>query len=119
MGSLRVAINHDVCARALLVEGGNLRDTIAGPLSHLSAVVSTKGNVELNINVVACLAFSNQLATGCLDKWKGASVTVRSVVAASHEDDYIGAGCVQLRRRGLCRGESGQLDERVWWRKRP
>lgn len=107
MGSLRVAINHYVCARTLLVEGGNLRDTIAGSLCHLSAVVSTEGNVELDINVIARFALSNQLATGCLDKRKGASIMIRSVVTASHEDDYIGAGCVQLGWRGLCCGESG------------
>jgi hypothetical protein len=108
MSSLRVPIDHNVRARALLVEGGDLRDTIASTLGKLATVVSTKGNIELDVNVVAALALSSQLAAGSLDKGKCATIMVWGVVATSHEDDYIGASCIELWGNSLRSSESGE-----------
>jgi hypothetical protein len=106
MSSLRVTIDHNVRARTFLVEGSDLRDTITSALGNLVAVVTTQGNVELDINVIAAFALVSQLAARRLDKGERATVMVWRVVAASHEDDYISASCVELRSYGLRNGES-------------
>lgn len=108
VSSLRVPIHHNVRARALLVEGGDLRDTIASALSNLVTVVSTKGYIKLDVNVVAALALSSQLAAGGLDEGESATVMVWGVVATSHEYDHIGTSCVELRGHGLRSSEGGE-----------
>jgi hypothetical protein len=90
------------------MECSDLRDTIASALSDLAAVVSTESDIELNINVIAALALSSQLAARRLDEGKRATVMVWGVVATSHEDDYIGACCVELWGNGLRSGEGGE-----------
>jgi hypothetical protein len=90
------------------MECSDLRDTIASALSNLAAVASTESDIELNINVIAAFALSSQLAARRLDEGERATVMVWRVVAASHEDDYIGACCVELRGNGLRSGEGGE-----------
>lgn len=106
--ALGVAIDDNVRARALLLERSNLRDAVAGALCNLGAVVSAERDVELDVHVVASLALGRQLAARGLDKGERPPVVVRRIVAAGHEDDYIGAGSVELGRRGLRRGEGGE-----------
>jgi hypothetical protein len=108
VSTLRVTVDNNVSARALGVEGSDLRLTVAGTLSELSAVVSTLGNVELDVDVVAGLALGSELAAGRVNEGCGTAVMVRSVVAAGHEDDYIGTCCVELGRSCLRRGESSE-----------
>lgn len=119
MGTLRVAVDNDVSARALGVQGSNLRDTVAGTLSDLGAVVSTEGDIELDIDVVAGLALSIELGASCIDEGGGPAIVVRGIVATSHKDDYISALCVELGRSSLSSSEGssstkgeGVADER-------
>jgi hypothetical protein len=108
VGSLGVTIDDNVRARALGIEGSDLGETVAGSLSDLGAVVSAKSDIELDINVVAGLALGSEFTTGRLDEGECAAVMVRGIVAASHEDDYIGTSCVELGGNSLCRGEGGK-----------
>ena len=55
-GTLRVAIEDEVRARALLVESSDLGQTVADTLANLFAVVAAVR--EYNLNVVAGLALS-------------------------------------------------------------
>jgi hypothetical protein len=113
VSALRVAIDHNVGAGALGLEGSNLRDTVAGSLGNLVAVISAKGVVELDIDVVTGLALGGELAAGRLNEGEGAAIMVRRIVAASHEDDCISAWCVELGGSSLggCEGgESAQGD---------
>jgi hypothetical protein len=96
VGTLGVTIHNDVCARALGVVVGDLRDTVAGTLSNLGTVVRALGNVELDVHVVARLALCGELGAGCVKERGGTSIMVRSVVATSHEDGYIDTRCVEL-----------------------
>ena len=105
MGALRVAIDHHVRAGALRVEGSDLRDTVTGSLGHLGAVISTESGIKLDVHVVAALALRVEFAAGSLDEGESTAVMVRCVVATSHEDDFISAGCVELRARSLSGGE--------------
>jgi hypothetical protein len=108
VSTLRVTVDYNVSARALGIEVCDLRDTVAGTLSNLSAVVCTLGDVELDVDIVAGLALGSELAAGCIDEGGGTAVMVWGVVATSHEDDYIGACCVELGRGSLRRGESSE-----------
>ena len=105
VSTLRVAVDYNVCARALLVESSDLRNAVAGTLSDLVAVVGTKSDVVLDVDVVAGLALGSELAAGGLDEGKGAAIVVRCIVTTSHEDDYIGTWSLELRRSDLSRGE--------------
>lgn len=96
VGALRVAVDDNVGARALCLEGSDLRDTVASSLCDLGAVISAKSHIELDVDVVAGLALAVELAAGGLNEGEGTAIVVRRVVAASHEDYYIGAGCVEL-----------------------
>jgi hypothetical protein len=108
VSALGVAVDHDVGAWALLVEGSDLSNTVASTLSDLSAVVGSKSDVVLDLDVVASLALGGQLGTGGIAEGRCATVVVRGIVAASHEDDYIGTGCVELRRSSLGSSEGGK-----------
>ena len=55
-GALRVAVEDEVRARALLVESSDLGQTVADTLANLFAVVAAVR--EYNLNVVAGLALS-------------------------------------------------------------
>lgn len=106
VGTLRVAVDNDVSARALGVVGSDLRDTVAGTLSNLGAVVSTKGDIELDVHVVARLALSSELGAGGINEGGGTAIMVRGIVATSHEDGYIDTWCVELGS-SLSSGEGG------------
>jgi hypothetical protein len=105
VSTLRVAVDDNVCARALLVKGSDLRNAIAGTLSNLSAVVGTKSDIVLDVDVVAGLALGSELAASGLDEGEGATIVVWRIVTASHEDDYIGAWCLELGRSDLGGGK--------------
>ena len=96
VSALRVAVDHDVGAWALLVEGSDLSDTVASTLSDLRAVVGSESNIVLDLNVVAGFALSSQLGAGGIAEGRCATVVVGGIVATSHEDDYIGTGCIEL-----------------------
>ena len=87
------------------MEGRNLRDTIASAFSNLVAVVTTQSNVKLDVDVIAAFALGSQLAASSFDKGECATVMVWCVIAASHEDDYIGTWSLELRRSDLSGGE--------------
>lgn len=108
VSALRVAVDYNVGAWALLVEGSDLRDTVAGTLSNLSAVVTTESDVELDVDEVARLALGSELAAGSLNEGEGTSIAVGRVVAASHEDDYISTWCVELCGSSLSGRKSGK-----------
>jgi hypothetical protein len=97
-----------VGAGALLVEGRDLSDAVLGALVDLVAVVGAVCGIELDIYVVAGLALGRHLAAGGLDEGESTAVVVRGIVAASHEDDYIGAGGVQLGGSGALGGDEGR-----------
>jgi hypothetical protein len=105
VSTLRVAVDYNVCARTLLVESGDLRNAVSGTLGDLVAVVGTKSDIELDVDVVAGLALGSELAAGGLDEGEGAAIVVRRIVTASHEDDYIGTWSLELRRSDLSGGE--------------
>ena len=108
MGTLGVAVDDNVRARALVVEGSDPSNTVASTLGNLRAVVATKGDIVLDIDVVTGLALGSQLAAGRLNEGECTAVMVRRVVAASHEDDHIGALCIELwRSLGRCEGREG------------
>lgn len=67
-GTLRVAIEDKVRARALLVESRDLGLTVADSIGNLWAVVAAIG--EDNLDVVAGLALSPQFAAGSFDEGK-------------------------------------------------
>jgi hypothetical protein len=108
VSTLRVAVDYNVSARALGIEVGDLRDTVASTLSNLVAVVCTLGYVELDVDVVASLALSSELRAGRVEEGCGTAVMVRGIVAASHEDDYIGTCCVELSWGSLRGGKSSE-----------
>jgi hypothetical protein len=101
VSTLRVAVDYDVGARALLVESGDLSDTVACTLSDLSAVVGSESDIVLDLDVVAGLALGSQLGAGGIAERRCATIVVRGIIAASHEDDYIGTSCVELGSSGL------------------
>jgi hypothetical protein len=108
VSTLRVAVDDNVCAGALGVESSDLSDTVAASLGHLLAVGSAQSNIELNIDVVTALALGSKLAAARLIDGRCAAVCVGSIITAGHEDDYIGAGCVELGRGDLRSGKGGE-----------
>jgi hypothetical protein len=102
--ALGEAVQDDMRARALLVESSDLGLTVADSLSNLTAEVAVHHSLEHNLNEVAGLALGPQLAARSVDEGEGAAVVVRRIVTASHEDNGIGAGSVEL-------GSSGFLSE--------
>jgi hypothetical protein len=105
VGTLGVTVHNDVCARALGVVVGDLRDTVAGTLSNLGTVVRALGDIELDVHVITSLALGGELGAGCVKERGGAAIMVRGVVATSHEDGYIDTWCVELG--GSLRGGEG------------
>jgi len=110
IGALGVPVDNDVGARALGVEGSDLRDAVAGTFSDLGAIVAAQSHVVLNVDVVAGLALGGGLTARGLDEGECATVVIWSIITPRHEDDYIGAGCVELRGNDSClgRGEGGE-----------
>jgi hypothetical protein len=96
-----------VGARALGLESSDLSLSVTGTLSNLGAVVSTEGHIELDVDVVASLALAVKLSTSRVNEGGGAAIVVWGIVATSHEDDYIGADCVELGSGSLGSRESG------------
>lgn len=96
VSTLRVTVDNDVSARALGVVGSDLRDTIASTLSYLGAVVSSKGDIELDVHVVARLALSGELGASSIDEGSSTAIVVRGIISTSHEDGYIDTWCVEL-----------------------
>jgi hypothetical protein len=96
-----------VGARALGLESSDLRLAVTGTLGELGTVVSTEGHIELNVDVVAGLALAVKLGASCVDEWGGTVIVVRGVIATSHEDNYIGADCVELGSGSLGSREGG------------
>jgi hypothetical protein len=111
-GALRVAVEDEVRARALLVESSDLGETVADSLTNLLAVVATLR--ERNLDEVAGLALSPQLAARSVDKGECTPVMVRRIVAAGHKDNGISAGSVELggRIRSLSDSDGGESAER-------
>jgi hypothetical protein len=109
-GTLGEAIEDDVRARALLVELGDLALTVGDSGLDLSAEVAVLHGVEDNLNEVAGLALSPQLAARSIDEGECSPVLVRRIVTAGHEDHGISAGSVELG--GLSDGDGGESAER-------
>ena len=98
-GALREAVEDDVRARALLVKSSDLGLTVADSVANLRAEVAVLR--EHNLNVVAGLALSPQLAARSVDEGESTAVMVRRIVTAGHEDDGIGTGSVELGGSGV------------------
>jgi hypothetical protein len=114
-GALREAVEDDVRARALLVESNDLGLTVADTSTNLSAEVAVHHGLELNLDEVAGLALSPQLAARSVDEGEGTAVLVRRIVTAGHEDNGIGTGSVELggrTRNCLSDGDGGDSAER-------
>ena len=107
-GALRVAVEDEVRARALLVEIGNLAQTVADSIANLRAVVAALR--ERNLNVVAGLALLPQLGARSIGEGECTVVVVRRIVAAGHEDNGIGAGSVELGGRVLVLSDGDGCD---------
>jgi hypothetical protein len=112
-GTLREAVEDEVRARALLVESSDLGLTVADSLSNLGAEVAVHHSLEHNLDEVAGLALSPQLAARRVDEGEGTAVLVRRIVTAGHEDNSIGAGSVELGGSGsLSDSDGGDSAER-------
>jgi hypothetical protein len=112
-GTLREAVEDEVRARALLVESLDLGLAVANTGANLGAEVAVHHSLEDNLDEVAGLALSPQLAAGSVDEGEGTAVLVRRIVAAGHEDNGIGAGSVELGGSGsLSDGDGGDSAER-------
>lgn len=94
-------------AGALCLKSSDLRLSVAGTLGDLSAVVSTKSHIELDVDVVARLALAVELGASGIDEGSGAAIVVWGIVATSHEDDYISALSVELGGSSLRSREGG------------
>jgi hypothetical protein len=114
VSTLGVTVDNNVSARALGVVGSDLRDTVAGTLSYLGAVVSTKGDIELDVHVVARLALGGEFGAGGIDEGGGTAIVVRGIVSTSHEDGYINTWCVELGSSlSSCESGSGAKSDGV------
>jgi hypothetical protein len=112
-GALGEAVEDEVRARALLVESSDLGLTVADSLSDLSAEVAVHHSLEHNLDEVAGLALSPQLAAGSVDEGEGTAILVRRIITAGHEDNGIGAGSVELGGSGsLSDSDGGDSAER-------
>jgi len=106
-GALREAVEDDVRARALLVEGSDLGLAVADSSTNLGAEVAVHHSLEYDLDEVAGLALSPDLAARSVNKGEGTVVLVGRVVTAGHEDNGIGAGSVKLGGRATLGDDYG------------
>jgi hypothetical protein len=106
-GALGEAVEDKVSARALLVEGGDLGLTVADSLSNLIAEVAVVISREHNLDEVAGLALSPQLAARSVDEGEGTAIVVRRLVTAGHDDNGIGADSIGLGGSGCLSDSDG------------
>jgi len=114
-GALREAVEDELRARALLVEVDDLTLAVGNASCDLGAVVAVLHGVEDNLDEIAGLALSPQLAACSVDEGEGTAVLVRGIVAAGHDDNGIGTGSVGLGGRArdlLSDGDGGESAER-------